>query len=319
MDQALHQWVPFWPDTASNTGEVVNAIFIGLAAVAAFICLFNYGLVALFAVRYRQGSTADRTHRVQDTWHWEIGWTSATLFAFLLLFVWGAGAYVWLYQPPPIANEIFVVGKQWMWKIQHPDGVREINEVHVPLGQPVRLVMTSEDVIHSFFIPAFRIKHDVLPEMYETLWFKPTKVGEYRIFCAEFCGTEHALMRGKVVVMDSVAYQEWLTAQPPAASLARQGEALFRQLGCSGCHGANSAVHAPPLEGVYGRLVHLSDGSIVRADDRYIHDSIMLPESQIVAGYQPIMPSFAGQIGEDDVFKLIAYVKSLGESPRPVR
>ena len=319
MEHALSEWVPFWPQSASNTGDVVNAIFIGLVLVAAFICLFNYGLVGLFAVRYRQGSDADRSHRVQETWHWEIGWTTATLFAFLLLFVWGAGAYVWLFQPPPIPDEVFVVGKQWMWKFQHADGVREINELHLPVGRPVRLVMISQDVIHSFFVPAFRDKHDVLPGVYETLWFTPTHTGKYRIFCAEFCGTDHALMRGQVVVMDPPAFEKWLRAQPPSDSLAAQGEALFRKLGCSGCHGANSSVHAPPLEGVYGGLVHLSDGSTVRADDRYIHDSILLPESQVVAGYQPVMPSFAGQIGEDDVFKLIAYIKSLADRPRPAR
>lgn len=318
MDRALHEWVPFWPHTASNTGDVVNAIILGLIGVSAVICAFSYGLVLVFSVRYRRGSPADRTNREQATWHWEIGWTSATLFIFLLLFIWGAGAYVWLYEPPPIANEVFVVAKQWMWKMQHPDGVREINELHLPVGQPVRLVMTSQDVIHSFYVPAFRVKHDVLPDVYETLWFTPTKTGEYRIFCAEFCGTDHALMRGKVVVMAAQDYERWLASQPPTNSLVQQGQALFMRLGCAGCHGPNSSVHAPPLEGVYGHRVHLSNGETVLADERYIHDSIVLPESQIVAGYAPIMPSFAGQIGEEDVFKLVAYIKSLAQSPRPV-
>jgi cytochrome c oxidase subunit 2 len=308
-------WVPFWPASAANTAAVVNAIFVGLLALAVFICAFNYALVALFAVRYRRGSPADRGGAPPKAWHWEIGWTSATLAAFLLLFVWGAGAYIWLYQPPAgIGDEILVVGRQWMWKIQHPEGAREINELHVPLGRPIRLVLASEDVIHSFFIPAFRLKHDVVPGTYETMWFTPTRTGTFRIFCSEFCGLEHAHMDGQVVVMTPADYQRWLAGQPPSQSLAQQGEALFRRLGCGGCHGPNSSVHAPPLEGIYGQKVHLDDGSTVVADDRYIHDSILLPKAQVVAGYAPIMPSFAGQLGEDEVFALVAYIKSLSTS-----
>jgi cytochrome c oxidase subunit 2 len=207
--------------------------------------------------------------------------------------------------------QIFIVGKQWMWKAQHPGGQREINELHVPLGQTVRLVLTSQDVIHSFYIPAFRLKHDVVPGQYETFWFKATEPGEFRLQCAEYCGTQHAHMGGKVVVMRPAEYAQWLTNQGSSETLAQQGEALFRKYGCSGCHGANSTVHAPSLAGVYGSLVHLEGGATVVADDRYIRDSILLPRSQIVAGYPPIMPSFAGQIGEDDLLKLVAYIQSL--------
>jgi cytochrome c oxidase subunit 2 len=179
------------------------------------------------------------------------------------------------------------------------------------VGKTVRLVLASQDVIHSFFIPAFRIKHDVVPGQYETVWFKATRTGEYRIECSEYCGTQHAHMRGTVVVMEPTAYAQWLRDQGVKESLARQGEALFRQYGCSGCHAGSSTVHAPSLNGLYGRLVHLQDGSTVKADERYIRDSILLPKSQVAAGYPPVMPSFAGQIGEDDLLKLMAYIQSL--------
>jgi cytochrome c oxidase subunit 2 len=202
-----------------------------------------------------------------------------------------------------------------MWKTQHPGGQREIDELHVPVGKPVRLVLASEDVIHSFYIPAFRVKHDVVPGQYETFWFKATETGEFRLQCAEFCGTQHAHMGGRIVVMPVAGYARWLTDQGVHESLARQGEALFRKYGCSGCHGANSAVHAPSLAGLYGSVVQLGGGATAVADERYIRDSILLPRSQIVAGYAPIMPSFAGQIGEDDLVALVAYIQSLSRQP----
>lgn len=199
-----------------------------------------------------------------------------------------------------------------MWKVQHPGGQSEIDEVHIPLGKAMRLVLASQDVIHSFFIPAFRVKHDAVPGTYETFWFTANQKGVFKLECSEFCGTEHAHMIGQVVVMEAGDYAHWLTEQGVHESLAQEGEALFRRYGCSGCHGGNSAVHAPSLEGIYGHLVHLQDGSTVVADERYIRDSILLPSKQIVAGYAPIMPSFAGQIGEEDLLKLVAYIQSLG-------
>jgi cytochrome c oxidase subunit 2 len=305
-------WVPFWPKTAAISGESVNALFIAELIVCALILLLVFGLMFGFCVHYRRGSGASRADPSRKSWVWEIGWTAATLFAFLVLFVWGAKIYIWLYQSPPGDVEIFVVGKQWMWKIEHPGGQREIDALHVPVDKTVRLVLASQDVIHSFFIPAFRLKHDVVPGTYETLWFKATKTGEYRLECSELCGTEHAHMIGSVVVMEPAAYGKWLVDNGVNQSLAQQGEALFRQHGCSGCHGANSTVHAPPLEGVYGSLVHLQDGAVVRADERYIRDCILEPRSFTVAGYPPVMPSFSGQLGEEDLIKLVAYIQSLG-------
>jgi cytochrome c oxidase subunit 2 len=269
-------------------------------------------MMLTFCVRYRAGSTVSRADRVQKTWHWEIGWTTATFVMFLVLFVWGASVYIWLFKSPPGDIEIYLVAKQWMWKLQHPGGQREIDALHIPVDKTIRLVMASQDVIHSFFVPAFRIKHDVVPGTYETIWFKATKTGTYTFECAQYCGTQHATMKGEVVVMTPPEYARWLTEQGVNQSLAQQGEALFRQHGCSGCHGANSTVHAPDLVGLYGSLVHLQDGSTVRADERYIRDSILMPKSQIVVGYPPIMPDFSGQLSEEELFKLVAYIQSLG-------
>lgn len=309
------QWVPFWPRDASVTGQVVDTIYIGELALSFLILIAVYGLMFVFCTRYWRGRPADRSNQVKKSWHWEIGWTSATFVGFLALFVWGANAYVYLYEPPPADLEIYVVAKQWMWKVQHPGGQREIDALHVPVGKTVRLLLTSQDVIHSFYVPAFRVKHDVLPGQYEALWFKATETGNFRLECAEYCGTQHAHMGGAITVMAPADYARWLTRQGVHESLAQQGEALFRKYGCSGCHGANSSVHAPSLVGVYGSLVHLEGGSTVIADERYIRDSILLPRSQIVAGYAPVMPSFAGQIGEDDLIKLVAYIQSLARVP----
>jgi cytochrome c oxidase subunit 2 len=312
-------WVPFWPKDAAVSGRAVDDVFIAELALTFAILALVFGLMIVFCLRYRRGSGADRSHQIRKTWNWEIGWTSATLAAFLGLFIWGADRYLFLYQVPPADLEIYVVAKQWMWKAEHPGGQREINELHVPLGQTVRLVLASQDVIHSFFVPAFRVKHDVVPGQYETFWFKATEPGEFRLQCAEYCGTQHAHMGGRIVVMRPAEYAGWLADQGAPQTMAQQGEALFRRFGCSGCHGVNSTVHAPSLAGLYGSVVHLEGGRTVIADDRYIRDSILLPRAQIVAGYPPIMPSFAGQIGEDDLLKLLAYIQSLGRKEAAAR
>jgi cytochrome c oxidase subunit 2 len=303
------------PPAASSMAAEVDRLYAGLLAVTGLVLLLVFVLLLTFAIRYRRGSDADRGDRIRKSWRWEVSWTTATLIAFVALFFWGADLYARLYTPPADAVDIYVVGKQWMWKIQHPDGQREINELHVPLNRPVRLVMTSQDVIHSFYVPAFRLKHDVLPGRYEALWFKAVTPGEYPILCAEFCGTEHAHMIGRVVVLEPAAYERWLGEGAPQ-SLAAAGEAVFRAQGCSGCHGANSTVHAPSLEGLYGRQVPLQDGSFVTVDERYIRDSILRPRAEIAAGYAPIMPSFAGRIEEEEMTALIAYIKSLGTRAR---
>ncbi len=308
----MYHWIPFWPRTAAVNAVVVNNLYIAELAVAALIMATVVAMMLTFCVRYHRGSSASRAGRAEKTWHFEIGWTTATLGAFLILFVWGASVYVWLYQAPRGDEEIYVVAKQWMWKVEHPGGQREINAIHVPIDKTIRLVMASEDVIHSFFVPAFRVKRDVVPGTLETIWFKANKKGTFRLECTQYCGLQHATMTGEVVVMAEPDYARWLTEQGVHQSLAEQGEHVFRAHGCSGCHGRNSTVHAPPLEGLYGTLVHLQDGSVRMADEAYIRDCILNPRSFTVAGYPAVMPDFSGQLEEGDVLKLVAYIKSLG-------
>ena len=310
-------WLPFWPPNASVTATRVDEITFGELALVAIVLLLVFGMMLTFVIRYRRGSPADRSHRVAKTWYFEIGWTGATLVAFLVLFAFGAQAYLYLYQPPKSDIELYVVGKQWMWKIQYPGGQREIDSLHVPLGKTVRLLLGSEDVIHSFYIPAFRVKHDVVPGTFETLWFKADKLGDYQLECSEFCGTGHAKMIGTVHVLTPADYTRWLSGQSVGETLAQQGAALFRQYGCSGCHSARSTIHAPLLDGVYGSYQHMADGRTLYADERYIRDCILLPASERVAGYPPVMPSFSGQIPEENLMKLIAYIKSLAKAKEP--
>ena len=247
----------------------------------------------------------------------ESGWTLFPLLLSLALFGWGAAAYYHMERPPGDALQVQVVGKQWMWKLQHAEGKKEINELHVPLGRAVTLTLTSQDVIHSFYIPAFRVKQDAVPGRYTAEWFQPTRLGEYHLFCAEYCGTDHSGMIGRIVVMEPAEYQRWLTSGERTEAVALAGERLFHDRGCSGCHSENSQFHAPLLEGVYGKPVPLASGETVTADDRYIRDSILLPAKQISAGYENIMPSYSGQLGEEEIMQLIAYLKSIGDQPKP--
>jgi cytochrome c oxidase subunit 2 len=292
-------------------------------------------LIIYFSVRYRSGSKADRkqarTPAAQKKKLWvEIWWTIIPLFISLGLFGWGASLYFTVKVPPKDALQIDVVAKQWMWKFQHPEGQREIDFLHVPIGQAIKLNMTSQDVIHSLFIPAFRIKQDVLPNRYTTAWFKATQPGTYHLFCTQYCGTNHSRMRGAVIVMEPAEYQRWLSGSTTNQTLAAAGERVFMQMGCSACHDATSNVRAPLLQGLYGRTVQLYDGRTILADRQYIHDSIMLPQKDIVAGYQTpapgggelsIMPAYKGVLSEEQVLQLVAYIQSLGsgETPAEVR
>lgn len=306
-------WIPLWRPGVSSYAGSVDLLFAGLLSVSTAIAVLLIGLLIVFAVRYRVGSPADRDHRIRKSWRWEIAWTSAALIGFLGLFVWGALLYVNIYSDPRDPLPIYVVAKQWMWKVQHSGGQREINELHVPVQRSIRLIMASQDVIHSFFVPAFRAKHDVVPGRYQTFWFRAERAGAYELLCAEFCGTDHSRMHGRIVVMQPSDYERWLARQDVGGTLARDGAALFRQLGCSGCHSPQSSVHAPLLDGVYGKPVPLQDGTFVIADEAYIRDSILLPRLQVSAGFAPVMPSFAGRVSEDDLVRLVAYIKSLAE------
>jgi cytochrome c oxidase subunit 2 len=315
----MDRWIPFWPDTAAVNAVAVNNLYIAELIVSGLITATVVGMILTFGIRYRRGSDASRANLVQKTWRFEVAWTVATLVAFLLLFIWGAAIYIWLFQPPRADEEVYVVGKQWMWKVEHPGGQREIDALHVPVDKTIRIVMASEDVIHSFFVPAFRIKHDVVPGTLETIWFKATKTGVFRLECTQYCGLQHATMQGEVVVMPAPDYARWLTDQGVNKSLAEQGADVFRAHGCSGCHDQGSTVHAPSLAGLYGTLVHLQDGTVRLADEAYIRDCILNPRAFTVAGYPPVMPDFEGQLGEDDLLKLVAYIKSLGTNRESVR
>ena len=296
---------------AASSGYETDLLILGLTAVSLLVLALVFGLMLLYIVRYRHNSPVKRHEVGEKSFRFEISWTIGTLVIFFGLFIWGSIIYVRQFQPPGNALKIYVVAKQWMWKIEHTGGQREINALHVPIDTPVELVMTSEDVIHDFFVPAFRVKRDVLPGQYETLWFRADRLGTYHLFCSQFCGTAHSDMVGDVVVMSADDYTQWLTTNGAAGTLADQGKQLFVRYGCAGCHLGGGTVRAPSLAGLYGSPVPLSDGSTVIADDRYIRDSIMYPKQQIVASFEPVMPSFANVISEDDLVRLVAYIHSL--------
>jgi cytochrome c oxidase subunit 2 len=309
---------PLFPERASTNADRVDLVFLAELAVVLFFTFFICFLILFFAIRYRRGTKVDRSNPPRSSHVIEAIWIGIPLLISLGMFFAGAIVFFDLYGPPRDAFRIDVVGKQWMWKLQHPEGKREINELHVPVGRAVVLRMISEDVIHSFYVPDFRVKQDVLPGRYTSLWFRATKPGRYHLFCAEYCGTEHSKMVGWVEVMEPSDYERWLSqGMQDAPSMARQGRELFVQHHCAGCHGDSATVKAPRLEGVYGRPVPIMQGKgreprFVIADDRYIRDSILLPDSQVVAGYEPVMPSFAGRIGEDDLLKILEYIRSIG-------
>ncbi|CCD98325.1 cytochrome c oxidase subunit II [Bradyrhizobium sp. STM 3809] len=305
---------PFSLPEASTHAVTVDRIFYLLLVLSGATVVLVFGLILLFAVRYRRGSSAKRGPMPEFLRReFEIGWTLATLLSFVFLFWWAGSADLSSLAAPAGSLEIHVVAKQWMWKTQHPSGAREINALHVPLGQPVHLLMSSQDVIHSFFVPAFRVKQDVVPGRETDIWFQASKLGVFPLLCAEYCGTDHSVMRGKITVMRPEDYARWLVQQPEGDDLAHEGAKLFVSQGCSGCHAGSSNVHAPRLAGIYGRMVQLSDGRTVKADDGYIRDSILQPKRDVVAGYDAIMPSFKGLLDDGELQSLTAYIRSLAE------
>jgi cytochrome c oxidase subunit 2 len=303
---------PLLPESASTVSHRVDALYFALIGVCGFMLLLILAVMIFFLFRYRRGQRRFREQRSYSTLPFELTWTIIPLLVFLGFFVWGADIYQDVQRVPPDALDIHVVGKQWMWKVQHPTGNREIDELHVPVGRDVKLTLASQDVIHSFFIPAFRIKQDVVPGRYTTEWFKATRVGDYHLFCAEYCGKDHSRMIGWVHVMTPEDYEAWLIRGKPAEPTVESGARLFREFGCSGCHVGNGTVRAPPLEGLYGRPTPLMSREVVIADEKYIHDSILYPARDIAAGYEPLMPSYEGRITEEQIFELVTYIKSLG-------
>ena len=315
MSWTLHiAQIQFFPDQASKMADRVDLLFLSLIAITGTVAIAIAGVMIFLLAKYRRRAATDRSPPKSSSLAVEITWSLIPLLIFGVLFGWGAKIYFRESVEPRDAQEVHVIGKQWMWKLEHLQGKREINQLHVPVGQTVKLVMTSQDVIHSFFLPSFRVKEDVLPGRYTTQWFTPKKVGTFPIFCAQYCGTNHALMIGQVVVLDPADFATWLRTGRETVSVAQRGEQLFHSFGCSGCHSPQSAVRSPLLEGVYGSQVPLTDGRIVNADARYIRDCILLPKTEVVAGFDPVMPSFQGRLSEDELFALITYIESIGSS-----
>ena len=333
---SLLQRLGLFPEQASTMAGRVDGLLAYLLLISGFFSLLIAGLIVAFAFRYRRRRRADYTPRtgkpIVGSLALEIGWSVIPFLISMSIFVWGASIYFAMADAPADALDIYVVARQWMWKLQHMEGRREINELHVPVGRAVKLIMTSEDVIHSFYVPAFRVKMDVLPGRYTSLWFQPTKEGTYHLFCAEYCGTQHSHMIGSVVVMSRADYQEWLSGQPagqqaPGAprgeklSVVALGEQLFAHNGCRTCHATSpservTASTGPPLYGLYGRSVPVDKGYSVVAEEGYLRRSILDPMAEIVAGYRPMMPTYAGRLSEEDVMKIVAYIKSLAAEYR---
>jgi cytochrome c oxidase subunit 2 len=290
----------------------VDALFYFLCAVSLVFSLIVAIGVAFSAARYRKGSPASRKGALHDYLPIELVWSIVPLLIALFIFAWSTRLFFDMRVPPKNAMEIYVVGKQWMWKIQHPEGNREINELHVPVGRPVKLIMTSQDVIHSFYIPAFRIKQDVLPGRYSEQWFEATTAGEYHLFCAEYCGTSHSGMIGKVIVMDPADYEKWLmSASATGIAMAANGAELFERYGCRTCHRQDSGQRGPALDGLFGKQVKLAGGQAIVADQEYIRESILNPSAKMVEGYAPLMPTYKNQLTQEQVNQLIEYVRSL--------
>jgi len=306
---------PIWPVRAATSASNLDALFIFLLLVTGMVTIMIFILVTLFALRYRHDQVEKATP-IMGSLALETTWSLVPFGIFLIFFVWGAVIYFGERTAPADSMDVYVVAKQWMWKLEHADGQREINELHVPVDRDVKLIMTSQDVIHSFFVPAFRLKQDVLPGRYTTLWFHAIRPGTYHLFCAEYCGTQHSGMIGSIIVLNPADYEAWLSGGGGEGSLASTGQKLFQQLGCGSCHRSDTQGRGPNLVGVFGKPVLLEDGRTVTADENYIRESILNPGAKIVAGFKNIMPSFQGVVNEEQLLSLIAYVKSLqGSQP----
>ena len=314
----MQSQLPLIPEQASNFAPSVDSLMLFIIAVCLFFAVTMTAAIIYFFFRYRRVQIDEVGVPIHGDMRLETAWIVLPLILALFMFGWGAVVYVEYRRAPTDTLDIYVIGKQWMWKVQQPTGLKEINELHVPAGRNVRLILASEDVIHDFSIPAFRVKMDVMPGHYNTMWFRPTKPGRYHLFCSQYCGTNHAVMGGWVTVMEPGEYSAWLAGASGAeANPLVAGEKLFAEKACITCHLSDGKGRAPSLNGVYGAQVRLADGSTVTADDSYIRESILTPTAKIVAGYQPLMPTFQGQLTEEQILALTAYVKSLQSQPVP--
>ncbi len=302
---------PFFPERASTLAGEVDALYVFLISISIFFGLLIAALVTAFALRFKRRSDAERPAAIHGSIPLELAWTLIPLALVTVVFFWSADLYFRLARVPRNAVEVKVVGKRWMWKLQHLTGQREINELHVPVGVPIKLTLTSEDVIHSFYVPAFRIKKDAVPGRYNTAWFEATRPGRYHLFCAEYCGTKHSTMIGSIVVMEPAAFQAWLAGGAQGQPLHTAGEKLFRELACVTCHRGDSGARGPDLTGLFGSQVRLVGGATTLADETYLRESIVAPAARVVEGYQPIMPTFQGLVSEEQLLQLVAYIQSL--------
>jgi len=300
---------PLWPEQASTMAGHVDALYIFLLIVCGMMSLLIFICLVYFAARFRHRPGVPAEH-IEGSTPLEITWSTIPFLVFMVIFAWGAVVYFKERTPPDDSTEVYVVAKQWMWKLEHAEGQREINELHVPVGRDVKLIMTSQDVIHSFYIPAFRIKQDVLPGRYTVEWFRATKPGTYHLFCAEYCGTQHSGMVGDIVVMQPAQYEAWMNGGS-TGPLSVTGEKIFAELGCSTCHRTDTQGRGPSLQGVFGKPVQLEDGRTVTADENYVRECILDPGAKRVKGFQPIMPTFQGLVSEEQVNALVAYIKSI--------
>ncbi|HXJ91035.1 MAG TPA: cytochrome c oxidase subunit II [Candidatus Binatia bacterium] len=293
----------------------VDALFIFLVILSGMMTLLIFVSLVYFAARYRhrKGVLAEQ---IEGSTPLELTWTIIPFGVFMVIFAWGAVVYFQQRTPPRDATEVYVVGKQWMWKLEHAEGQREINSLHVPVGRDVKLIMTSQDVIHSFFVPDFRIKQDVVPGRYTVTWFRATKPGTYHLFCTQYCGTQHSGMIGSIVVMEPAQYEAWMSGGS-TGPLSASGEKIFAELGCATCHRSDSQGRGPNLQGMFGKPVQLEDGRMVAADENYIRESILDPGAKIVRGFKPVMPTFQGLVSEEQLNALVAYVKSLTPPSAP--
>ncbi len=310
-------------NAASSFAPKFDDIFFVLTALSVFFTVLVLSLIVIFAIRYRVASTIDRGKPITHNTKLEFTIIGFLSVVGLGVFFWSAKPYATIYGAPPAnAQKIYVIGKQWMWEIQHPDGIRENDALHLPLGRPVQLILISQDVVHSFFVPAFKVKRDVVPGMYTSVWFVPTKIGRFRLFCAQYCGAFHSQMTGWVTVMKPKDFAAWEAAGGSFSegghetSMVQTGKALFNKYGCVSCHGVSTGM-APSLSNLYMSKVHLTNGSTAIADDAYIREAILNPTAHVPVGYQPIMPVFKDELNEGQVLDLIAYIKSLSATGLP--
>ena len=316
--QFLVKWLhssALFPAEASTIAPYTDALYFFLLTITVIGMVLVGALLLFFSVRYRKERHPEAV-QIEGSTLLEATWTIIPLALFLVTFVWGAILYFRIYNPPTNAMNIYIVGKQWMWKAEHPGGQHEINALHVPTGRPVQLTMISQDVFHSFSIPDFRVKREVIPGRYTTVWFNATTPGTYHIFCTQYCGTLHSAMIGEVTAMSPEDYEAWTKGSTSGMSLSQNGERIFASMGCNSCHSGSAAARGPNLAGVYGTKLRLADGSQVLVNDAYLRDAILNPSAHVTAGFAPIMPTYQGQVSEDGLIDLVEYIKSLNSNYR---